>query len=187
MIILDNLGLHVYQCYVSNIGHHYGQGGNWVLRLPLDHPTLDFATPDDVRTWAAQNGWEVVGEAKDGYNLPVIHLEHTETRVAFHRQQADQQQKWAVAKPCYVRYGKLPKGGRSRNHADGLLESGVSVFHGERLPNGEARPLPKTNQCFASMVSIMDRPLYIVTGREIGHGSDGEPILANCRIWRKAK
>lgn len=187
MIILDSLGLHVYRAYVSNFGHTYGQGGEWALQIPADYPTVRFGTPDAAKVWAAQSGWQVVAEIKDGYNLTVLHIEHTETRAAYEARQARQDHKWAVAKPCYVRYGTLPKDGRSRNHAEGVLEDGVSVFHGERLPTGEARALPKTDQCFTSMVSIMDRDLYIVTGREIGHGSDGEPVLDDCRIWRKAK
>ena len=38
--------------------------------------------------------------------------------------------RWRDAKPCFVRYGPLPPGGRSRNFTTGLLEAGVSVSTG---------------------------------------------------------
>lgn len=62
------------------------------------------------------------------------------------------------------------------------------MFRGERLPNGEARPIISSNYELGTLMSLSaSRDLYIVTGEEIGIGSDGEPVLKNARIWRKAK
>jgi hypothetical protein len=36
------------------------------------------------------------------------------------------------------------------------------------------------------MVSLRDRDLYVVSGVEIGIGSDGEPVLKNCKIVAKS-
>lgn len=116
-------------------------------------------------------------------------LLHRPTQDALNALVAAAKDRWAKAKPCYVRYGKLPPDGRSRNHADGSLEAGVSVYRGERLPSGEARAIPSTNAEMwgALRLQLTDRELYIVTGDEIGVGSDGEPLLCNARIWRKAR
>lgn len=143
-----------------------------------------FATFGEASAAAIAHGYTVTPGTRD--HSPGI-LRHTETQEALDALRQAVADKWSKAKPCFVRYGRLPPDGRSRNHADGTVEAGVSVFRGERLPNGEARALPTTNQELGSLLSLRGRDLYIVTGREIGTGSDGEPVLANCRIWRKAK
>lgn len=122
----------------------------------------------------------------NGYNHKRARVTHLATLAEYRRQQAADESKWADARECYVRFGDLPEAGHSRNHADGTAEAGVSVFRGQVLPNGEARPLPASNQVFCSMVNIMSRPLYVVEGDEIGTGADGEPVLSNCRIIAQA-
>lgn len=156
-------------------------GGYWYLATAA-------VTVNQSRHWSskqvaldtlAAEGWIIAEESWRG-----ITMQHAATDKAARAQREEREAKWSAAKACYVRYGRLPVGRRSRNHADGRLEAGVSVFRGQRLPNGEARPLPTTNQELGSLVTLSSRPLYIVTGREIGIGSDGEPLLVGCRARR---
>jgi hypothetical protein len=109
---------------------------------------------------------------------------HVETATALQDAKEADARAWRAATPCFVRYGNLPRGGRSRNYADDTLEVGVSVYRGEQLPDGRARARPQTNQEFVGRHFLTDRPLYVVSGDEIGTGSDGEPVLAHCRIVR---
>lgn len=153
----------------------------------IDHEWQKWSTPEEALAEAEKFGYIATNFKKDGAGDDMIDLIHPATQAALEELESIDGEKWANAKPCYVRFGKLPPNGRSRNHADGTLEEGVSVFHGERLPSGEARPLPNTNQELGSLLSLFTRDLYIVTGEEIGTGSDGEPLIRNARIWRKAK
>ena len=148
--------------------------------------TERFSSAADALAAAEAAGYTAV-ERRDGFGHPVWDLTHTETAAELERLRSLAADKWRAAKPCYVRYGRLPAGGRSRNYADGTLEAGVSVFRGQRLPSGEARALPNSAQEVGTYLHLRDRQLYIVTGQEIGTGSDGEPVLANARIWRRAK
>lgn len=119
-----------------------------------------------------------------GYNSVSFAVEHPETIAEIERLKIAQQKKWEKARRCYLRYGKLPANGHSRNHADNTLESGVSVYEGLILPDKSAKTLPASNQEFCGMLTLRDRPLYEVTGTPIGTGSDGEPLLKNAKIVR---
>lgn len=134
-------------------------------------------------------GWRVVDQGLDPSNRPRATIEHVETARRHAAQVAADADEWRDAKPCFVRFGPLPAAGRSRNHADGALEAGVSVYRGQRLRDGRARVEPRTNaEIVGHLYLAADaRQLYIVAGREIGVGSDGEPLLADCRILKKAK
>jgi hypothetical protein len=90
--------------------------------------------------------------------------------------------RWLNATNCFVRYGLLPADGRSKNGSTGTVEEGISVFRGQQLPTGEARALPHSNEELRTFCSVRDRPLFIANGVEVGKGSDGEPLLAGCRI-----
>jgi len=150
----------------------------------LDSPK--FCTWEAATEWAKTNGFDVAPEL-DGYNHKRARLTHRATASYLARCKAAHEAKWADATRCYVRYGDLPKGGRSVNHADGTAESGVSVYNGLYLPTtGEAIAIPTTNAEACGMLTISDRPLYIVDGEEVGRGSDGEPVVRNARIVTRA-
>ena len=187
-LMTGSLGDLVPEAAILCFGDYYGSTTPpyWTVctTAEIDHKWQQWPTPEEALAEAESFGYVAANFKRDG----AIDLIHPATQAALEERKAATTAKWADAKPCYVRFGKLPPHGRSRNHADGTLEEGVSVFHGERLPSGEARPLPKTNQELASLLSLSrTRDLYIVTGEEIGVGSDGEPLLRNARIWRKAK
>lgn len=95
----------------------------------------------------------------------------------------------------YIRFGDIPEGERSGS-SKGVTEAGVSVY--------EARPVhgqweviaPDTYTGKLGLSELMDdlfhdyatddprvgRPVYLVTGRVVGHGSDGEPLLRDVEI-----
>jgi len=173
----------------------------WPLEVGMYAPPKDstwYLESMAVQIGRGQIEWPTLAAAQSaltesGYRyvktLPVGDMiyEHIATRAAVDRQDAEADAKWADAVDCYVRFGDLPAGGRSRNHADGTMERGVSCFRGKLLPSGEAKPLPQSNVQVVSMLSLRDRPMYIVAGTHMGDGSDGEPVLADCRIVSKAK
>lgn len=81
----------------------------------------------------------------------------------------------------FVRFGDLPKGGKSTNHATGHKEAGVSVIAARQsLESGKIEILPYGAS--PTWLWVASRQLYEVTGRYIGRGSDGEPLLSNARI-----
>lgn len=129
------------------------------------------------------SGYKIEGRTPDGS----YRITHIATAAALNREHADDCDKWADAKPCYVRYGDLPHNGRSINHADGSAEAGVSVYRGQVLPTGEARAIISSNDELGSLLGIRSRKLYIVEGDLIGTGSDGEPVLTNCRIVKEVE
>lgn len=82
----------------------------------------------------------------------------------------------------YVRFGGLPPRGRSKNHATGRLERGVSCVEAWRSPEtGKLRLVPYGAPSF---LWVQNRPAYIVSGEYVGEGSDGEPLLRKCKIVR---
>lgn len=85
----------------------------------------------------------------------------------------------------YLRAGNPPKNGRSKNYLTGKLEAGVSVYEGFIRDNKAFVLLPKAtgSACVGARV-LTRRPTYQVKGDVVGRGSDGEPVLANCRIVR---
>jgi hypothetical protein len=80
----------------------------------------------------------------------------------------------------FVRFGGLPKEGRSTNYVTNTLEKGVSVFRA-KLQNGKLELNLSNNSELGTLSSMTNRPLFIVTGRREGIGSDGEPVLSNAK------
>lgn len=184
MIIYDALGVPHPEADICSSGFYWPkprEGYYYIAAaatLPKELDGAKFSSQEEAIKAA-----EKVGYIANGTNK----LLHVESKVELDKIVSSQRVKWQDATPCYVRFGLPPKGGRSRNHQDETLEEGVSVFYGEMLPNGEARALPQRQEQFVSMISIQSRPMYIVTGTEIGLGADGEPVLADCTVVREAK
>lgn len=83
--------------------------------------------------------------------------------------------------PRYVRFGKLPKGGRSRNQLTSAFHLGASVYGGTLIePN-----LFRIHTSELSLIGLQgliaraaqDAPALFVAGDEVGVGPDGEPLL----------
>jgi hypothetical protein len=160
----------------------------WLLHAASDFAGRRFASADEALAWAGGNGWRVVAR-RDGLTpQPQFELEHIETAAAMAQERQAEAEAWRGAKPCYLRFGRPPQGGRSRNHRDGLLEAGVSVYRGAIRADGQVRFLMADGALgtYGSFAASSD-PLYIVRGRELGVGSDGEPLLADCRIVKRLR
>lgn len=83
----------------------------------------------------------------------------------------------------YVRFGELPKSGRSFNSRDNAQENGVSVHRLVKL-DGKWH----LDEAGAGFNTLTDsRPVYEVSGREIGVGADGEPLLADAKAVGRYK
>ena len=101
---------------------------------------------------------------------------------------------------CYVRFGcaegPFPANERSLNSLTGELEPGVSVYEA-LVRDGNYQillpPLSPTTittlgmcyNCAQGLHGLENSPIYEVEGDRIGTGSDGEPLLINCRVVRK--
>lgn len=77
----------------------------------------------------------------------------------------------------FVRFGQPPASGRSKNHASGELEAGVSVYEirNERI------------QFVGWYFDFTSRQAYRGTGRIVGWGSDYEPVVEISQIRKISK
>lgn len=88
----------------------------------------------------------------------------------------------------HLRCGDPPSSGASKNFLTGEMEAGISVYEGF-IRDGEAflvLPAATYSAC-VSMSGCIERPVYRVEGDVIGRGSDGELLLANCRVLERVE
>lgn len=101
---------------------------------------------------------------------------------------------------CFVRFGHkdgaFPPGEMSRNGLTGEFEIGVSVYEAlERdgkyqilLPRIDGTAPATLGMCFNAAQGLWgmeNYPLYEVDGEVVGIGSDGEPLLKNCKVVKR--
>lgn len=102
--------------------------------------------------------------------------------------------------PLYIRFGDLPEGGRSSTGRrewiavglpgmvrgiEGDREAGVSVFRGHRGADGALMVDVCESVGLAACLREMlrqERPAHLATGREVGTGPMGEPLLADVEM-----
>lgn len=99
----------------------------------------------------------------------------------------------------YIRIGEIPEGEISKIHrGDAIIgaEKGVSVYNAVKIKDKWriVMPIPfKEGQGYTYEGIIQNvtecrykikqpQKVYLVTGREIGTGSDNEPVIKNVRI-----
>ena len=101
----------------------------------------------------------------------------------------------------YIRFGQLPRGGKSKNYAPpsiyeayGLpaerVHAGVSVFNAEWSEAAQRWVIFEDSGIAASLAAVWDqnRPMYLLTGRRSPHeGADGEPLLVAKTIRKVRK
>lgn len=88
----------------------------------------------------------------------------------------------------YIRFGEVPKSGKSRNHVTGSLEPGVSVYRAKWNPVFESFELLDANHA-GTAIDLMaqgKRPAFY-SGRVAGIGSDGEPTLFDVKKLHSAE
>lgn len=99
---------------------------------------------------------------------------------------------WLNALPdkIYIRFGNLPESGKSEHWQSSIKEKGVSVYTGAKnittdsvVFNEQAGRDGYPEIPVAARVSAeQGRPIYIVTGKKVGYGSDNEPVLRDVKI-----
>jgi hypothetical protein len=84
-----------------------------------------------------------------------------------------------ASQPVYLRVGDWHPSETSRNYAEGGTEAGVSVY---RLHDGHP-VTPEGDEESADIHARLagDDPKHLVTGREVGTGAQGEPLLRDVR------
>ena len=84
---------------------------------------------------------------------------------------------------CYIRFGNIPKGGRSRNHATGEYEKGVSCYEACYNPFTQAWELAGSALPAAAIMGAagLYGQVWLISGEVVGQGSDGEPLLTDVK------
>lgn len=89
----------------------------------------------------------------------------------------------------YIRFGEIPENETSSIYLGGVKlgdEFGVSVYDAVEMTDGwhVIMPLPITSKQGTTYLCLskQNRNVYLVTGDEIGYGSDEEPVLKNVKI-----
>lgn len=89
----------------------------------------------------------------------------------------------------YLRFGDIPFNGLSNIWLNNQIigqELGVSVYDTVLMTDGWHIILPKpiTHRGIHTLNILINdkRPVYILSGEEIGMGADGEPLLKNPKI-----
>lgn len=91
-----------------------------------------------------------------------------------------------LCKRIFIRFGELPQNGKSLNHLTKKYEDGISVYEAIIDRQGVRVILPSlTGSACVSLSGCLDKPSYQVTGRIVGRGSDGEPLLTACKTIGK--
>ena len=139
----------------------------------------------DVRhnmSWAVldRDTGELLQDCKRGEHHLFPGLTDTELAEARERIKGFTDAPWQEA---YIRFGRLPKNGKSKNYATGEYEAGVSCYSAEwDIIDGCYRRGAEGLDGAAITYLIKGADIYLVTGREIGKGSDGEPIIEDAKI-----
>ena len=82
----------------------------------------------------------------------------------------------------YIRFGDIPAGGRSLNQETDTYEAGVSVYRAvwDSKDRDVVSVFVPSEICWGTIREVMDRPVYIVTGRVLDEvGGDGEPLMVD--------
>ena len=182
-ILKDALGQPTPEALISQFGGKYGKGGYYAISASSNLEAPRFETHQQALDWAKNNGFRVKKAQKDGYNAPFFIIEHIETQKILEKVNETVAHDWDSGKDIFVRYGDIPKSGKSWNSQAQGPEKGVSVFRGRLLKNGEilVKPTNHVDTSTFHILSVSGRPVHVVEGREVGIGADGEPLLSGVK------
>lgn len=99
-----------------------------------------------------------------------------------------------TTKELYIRFGRPPKKGQSMNYLTHELEEGVSTYRGQyNVETGNLVFAPGSGTG-GGLIPLMwgnsrsgPKTPYLISGDEVGFGSDGEPLLKNVKITHTLK
>lgn len=180
------LGEPVYQASLTP----FGSGKNIYYVISSTATNLNaprFANAEDGLKWAKENGFDIVKVRDQGYGNKGYDLVHPKTKLILDHALEAQKTKWDNAEDVFIRFSKPPQSGKSYNYASGEYEPGVSVYRGKQTANGEVKVFPSTPDELWGVMNFKAHgvDIFVVSGKEIGVGSDGEPLLENVKIIRK--
>lgn len=105
--------------------------------------------------------------------------------------------KLRLVEKTYIRFGKIPTNSKSRIHLgkDICFKVGVSVWDAVKLEDGYhlVAPINGNTYTYTNFITmafpqewygdaVPHEPIYVVSGEEVGRGSDNEPLLKNIEI-----
>lgn len=191
----DVLGMPVRSGTISG----YGKGGfnetdKWSFRSMCNDDSCSaddfFELADEVRAhgYVVKTEYTKANPPKPGYGGITIICPHPAGIAEAERIEHEQAKKEAQGTPIYVRFGKIPPGGKSHDFRDNRTLPGVSCYRALRLPNGKVMLKQNTDDLrINARLLNAKRAAYEITGKEVGTGSDGEPLLANAKLGKRVR
>lgn len=137
------------------------------------------AKVEECITDMARIGFSVSSRRPSIFGEPFVSIDfvHTETKAAAEQEKQEVRNRRKSGEEGYIRFGEVPKSGKSYNHRDNFFEKGVSAYHAVFFPDGSYEVLYHNPFEMFGAHSYSNRPAYRLYGEEIGTGSDGEPVL----------
>ena len=154
-------------------------------KLTTSSPIISLRS-DEIPTLADRR-WSDVGnkELQNAYELALSRLK--KLKEIYHKRQEsianEYKKKWDLAREQgrtrFVRFGKPPISGKSRNYRDNFNEKGVSVYEMIDLGNGLFEARNNVTLALGLSGGISERDIYVVYGDATNAiGSDGETLVA---------
>ena len=88
----------------------------------------------------------------------------------------------------FIRFGRWSRRPRSMNFYTGELEKGLSVYNARLEPDGTVSLIGDdwslTLSSWDCVGALAGRLAFAVTGKVVGQGSDGEPVLTGVKLLR---
>ena len=153
-------------------------------KLTTSSPIISLRS-DEIPTLADRR-WSDVGnkELQNAYELALSRLK--KLKEIYHKRQEsianEYKKKWDLAREQgrtrFVRFGKPPISGKSRNYRDNFNEKGVSVYEMIDLGNGLFEARNNVTLALGLSGGISERDIYVVYGdATTAIGSDGETLV----------
>ena len=124
-------------------------------------------------------GFSVSSKRPSIFGAPFVSIDfvHDETNGAAEKEKEKARSRRENGEEGYIRFGDVPKSGKSYNYRDNFFEKGVSAYHAVFFPDGGYEILQHNPFELFGAHLYSNRPAYRLYGEEIGTGSDGEPVL----------
>ena len=124
-------------------------------------------------------GFSVSSRRPSIYGEPFVSIDfvHDETKEVAEKEKEKARSRRENGEEGYIRFGEVPRSGKSYNYRDNFFEKGVSAYHAVFFPDGSYEVLYHNPFEMFGAYSYSSRPAYRLYGEEIGTGSDGEPVL----------
>ena len=124
-------------------------------------------------------GFSVSSKRPSIFGEPFVSIDfvHDETKAAADKENEEAIKRNAKGEKGFIRFGEVPRSGKSYNYRDNFFEKGVSAYHAIFFPDGSYEVLYHNPFEMFGAHSYSSRPAYRLYGEEIGTGSDGEPVL----------